>query len=49
MGALLTVHETIPIDTQKQCSLLYRALLYFEGNDIEFDQNMNAASAPKGR
>ena len=32
MGALLTVHETIAIDTQKQCSLLYRALLYFEEN-----------------
>ena len=30
MRALLTVHETIAIDTQKQCSLLYRALLYFE-------------------
>ena len=33
MRALLTVHETIAIDTQKQCSLLYRALLYFEENE----------------
>ena len=32
MGALLTVHETIAIDTQKQCSMLYWALLYFEKN-----------------
>ena len=32
MGGLLTVHETIAIDKQKQCSLLYRALLYFEKN-----------------
>ncbi len=35
MGALLTVHETIAIDKQKQCSLLYRALLYFEKNKKE--------------
>ena len=32
MRALLTVHETIAIDTQKQCSLLYRALLYYGKN-----------------
>ena len=32
MGALLTVHETIAIDKQKQCSTQYRALLYYGKN-----------------
>ena len=32
MGALLTVHETIAVDKQKQCSMLYRALLYDRRN-----------------
>ena len=32
MGALLTVHETIAIDKQKQCSTQYRALLYDRRN-----------------
>ena len=33
MGALLTVHETIAIDKQKQCSTQYRALLYYGKNN----------------
>ena len=32
MGTLLTVHETIAIDKQKQCSTQYRALLYYGKN-----------------
>ena len=51
MGALLTVHETIAIDTQKQCSTRYRALLYLEknkksGNDIA-DSTIPSAVRPK--
>ena len=54
MGALLTVHETIAIDTQKQCSLLYRALLYYgknnnSSNDIADGTIPSAARPQRGR
>ncbi len=54
MGALLTVHETIAIDTQKQCSLLYRALLYYgknknSSNDIADSTIPSAVRPQRGR
>ena len=54
MGALLTAHETIAIDTQKQCSLLYRALLYYgknknSSNDIADSTIPSAVRPQRGR
>ena len=51
MIPLLTAHETIAIDTRKQCSLLYRALLYDgknkkSGNDIA-DGTISSAVRPQ--
>ena len=54
MGTLLTAHETIAIDTQKQCSMLYRALLYYgknnnSSNDIADGTIPSAVRPQRGR
>ena len=54
MGALLTVHETIAIDKQKQCSMLYKALLYYgknknSSNDIADGTIPSPARPQRGR
>ena len=54
MGALLTTHETIAVDTQKQCSARCRALLYYgknkkSGNDIADGTISSAVRPQRGR